>query len=109
MKITMVNEAGNCFRIAETKEKVFELERLGFKKYEEPKPIIVSKKETAKQKTNKKPKEPKPIIVSKKETAKQKTNKKPKEPKPVIVSEKETAKQKTNKKPTTKKAIKKNG
>lgn len=55
MKITMVNEAGNCFKIAETKEKVFELERLGFKKYEEPKPIIVSEKETAKQRTNKKP------------------------------------------------------
>lgn len=62
MKITMVNEAGNCFKIAETKEKVFELERLGFKKYEEPKPVY---------------EEPKPIIVSEKETAKQKTNKKP--------------------------------
>ena len=32
----MVNDTENCFKIAETKEKVYELERLEFKPYIEP-------------------------------------------------------------------------
>ena len=54
MKVLMVNDMGNCFKVAETANKVYELERLGFKKCEEPKPIAVSEQKTSKKPTTKK-------------------------------------------------------
>jgi len=34
MKIIMVNEYGNCFKVAENEKQLLDFERLGFKKYE---------------------------------------------------------------------------
>lgn len=37
MKVTMVNEYGNCFKVCTTDKQVGECEKAGFKVYTEPK------------------------------------------------------------------------